>query len=142
MKQARDGDTVTVHYTGKLDDGTVFDSSTERTPLEVTIGENRVIPGFERALIGMSSGDTKTVKIPTDEAYGPRREDRVLDVSREEFPENVELQVGQFFEVQREGGGSVVFTVAKVSESNVTLDANHPLAGQDLTFDLELLEIL
>jgi peptidylprolyl isomerase len=142
MAQARSGDTVRVHYTGRLDDEQVFDSSQGREPLEFTLGEGRVIPGFEEAVLGMEVGDEKTVTIPSDQAYGPRRDEMVAQVGREHFPPDVEPQVGQQLHMKQDGRAFVV-TVTEVSDSDVvTLDANHPLAGQDLTFDLALVDIV
>ncbi len=143
MAQAQLGDRVKVHYTGRLDDGTVFDSSIITDPLEFTIGEREVVPGFEEAVIGMSPGESKNVKIPVDKAYGPRREDMTIVVDRDKFPPDIEPEVGQQLEIrQREDGQTFPVTVTDVSESSVTLDANHQLAGKDLTFDIQLLEIV
>lgn len=143
MAQAQLGDRVKVHYTGRLDDGTVFDSSIITDPLEFTIGEREVVPGFEEAVIGMSPGESKNVKIPVDKAYGPRREDMTIVVDRDKFPPDIEPEVGQQLEIrQREDGQTFPVTVTDVSESSVTLDANHHLAGKDLTFDIQLLEIV
>lgn len=141
MAKARQGDTVKVDYTGKLEDGTVFDSSGNREPLEFTIGEGQVIPGFEEAVVGMAPGEEKTVKIPEDQAYGPRREDMVLEVDRGSFPPDLEPEVGQHLQMAQ-GDRVTVVTVTEVSDSNVKLDANHPLAGEDLTFDIKLDEIV
>ncbi len=141
MPSASEGDTVKVHYTGKLEDGTVFDTSAEREPLEFTLGEGQLIPGFEQAVEGMDVGETKTVNIASDEAYGPRREDLVSQVSKDEFPDEVEPQVNQQFRVNQEDGNSFIVRVSDVQDEEVTLDANHPLAGQDLVFDIELVEI-
>jgi FKBP-type peptidyl-prolyl cis-trans isomerase 2 len=125
-----------------LEDGTVFDTSTKRDPLEFTIGEGRIIPGFEQAVIGMDPGESKTVKVSEDKAYGPRLEERVFEVDQKEFPPNVEPKVGQQLEIRHSSGQRTVVLVTDVAESTVTLDANHPLAGKDLTFDIQLLEIL
>ena len=141
MGQAKPGDTVKVHYTGKLDDGTVFDTSAEREPLEFTVGEGQVIPGFESAVVGMNTGDTKTTKIPSDEAYGPHRTEMVITVERTMFPEDMDPQVDQQVQIRQSNGQAFVATITDVSEQDVTLDANHPLAGQDLTFDIQLVEI-
>lgn len=137
----KSGDTITVHYTGRLENGRVFDSSKGREPLELTVGTQQVIPAFEHALTEMRPGDAKTITVPSDEAYGPRRPDLVVAVDRGAFPEHIEPAVGQRLQVQRRDGGVTEVTVADVSEEQVTLDANHPLAGKDLTFDLELVEI-
>ena len=141
MAQAKTGDTVKVHYTGKLDDGTVFDTSVEREPLQFTIGESQLIRDFEQAVVGMSPGESNTVQIPSDKAYGPHHKEMVLEVDRSEFPENVEPKVDQRLQVQKSDGQVFAVTVTAVSESKVTLDANHPLAGKDLTFDIQLAEI-
>jgi peptidylprolyl isomerase len=143
MAQAQQGDTVKVHYTGRLDDGTVFDSSIISDPLEFTIGESQVILGFEEALIGMNPGESKTVRVPVDRAYGPYREDMIVVVERDKFPPSIQPEIGQQLEIrQRENGQTFPVTVTDVSESSVTLDANHHLAGKDLTFDIQLLEIV
>jgi len=142
MAQAKPGDTVTVHYTGKLADGTIFDSSLNEEPLEFTIGEGQVIPGFEEAVIGMNPGQTKITKIRPDKAYGSYREDMVLVVNRDRLPAEVQPEVGQQMEMHNPDGTGFVLTVKEVGESNVTLDANHPLAGKDLRFDIKLLQIL
>jgi peptidylprolyl isomerase len=140
MEQAKSGDTVRIHYKGTLEDGTVFDSSQGREPLEFTLGTGQVIPGFEQAVQGMTPGDKKAVTIPSEEAYGPRRDEQVMTVNRGDFPPHIEPEVGQQLQLQQ-GDQSMVVRVAEVSDSQVKLDANHPLAGQDLTFELELVEI-
>ncbi|GAB4516908.1 MAG: peptidylprolyl isomerase [Anaerolineae bacterium] len=142
MTQAKTGDTVRVHYTGKLADGTVFDSSREREPLEFTIGAGQVIPGFEDAVIGMSPQETKTATIPAEEAYGPHYPELVMVVGRESFPEGTRPEIGQQYQVALQGGQTLIVRVTEVAENTVTLDANHPLAGEDLTFDIELVEIV
>ncbi len=141
MEQAKRGDTVKVHYTGKLNDGTVFDSSNDREPLEFTVGEGEVIPGFEDAVVGMNQGETKTTKIDADEAYGPHRPEMIVTVERNMFPDDMDPEVGQQVQIRQANGQSFVATITDVTDEDVTLDANHPLAGQDLTFDIELLEI-
>jgi peptidylprolyl isomerase len=140
MAQPQSGDRVKVHYTGRLDDGRVFDTSKDRAPLELTVGESQVIPGFEEALTQMEPGDAKTVIVPAEQAYGPHRPELLLTVDRAEFPEHIEPAVGQKLQVQHDGRVSEV-RVADVSDDQVTLDVNHPLAGKNLTFDLELVEI-
>lgn len=142
MTQAKEGDTVKVHYTGKLEDGTVFDTSTERDPLEFTIGEGEVISGFEQAVVGMAPGEKKTATIPPEEAYGPHRDDMTLTVDRDQFPEDIEPQMGQQLRVQQSDGRAAIVTISEVSESTVTLDANHPLAGRSLMFDIQLVDIV
>ena len=141
MAEAKPGDTVRVHYTGTLDSGEVFDSSEGREPLQFTLGAGQVIPGFDEAVEGMQPGDEKRVTIPSGEAYGPRRGELTLVVDRGQFPPDIDPQVGQ--QLQMSSGEQVfVVTVVDVSDAGVTLDANHPLAGQDLTFDLSLVEIV
>lgn len=139
-EQAQTGDTVRVHYTGRLDDGSVFDSSRDREPLEFTLGEGQVIAGFDSAVTGMSPGQTETVTIPADEAYGEKREDLVFAVPREQLPPEITPEVGMQLQMQQ-GQQVAVVTITRVEPSQVTIDANHPLAGKDLTFDLELVEI-
>jgi len=141
MAQAKNGDTVKVHYTGKLEDGSIFDSSIDRNPLEFTIGESQVIPGFEQAVVGMDLNETETVKIPEDKAYGPHREELVAEVDRSQLPADMKPEVGQQLQGRQSDGQVVVATVIAVSESNVTLDANHPLAGKALTFEIQLVAI-
>ncbi|MDJ0618343.1 MAG: peptidylprolyl isomerase [Calothrix sp. MO_192.B10] len=141
MVQAKAGDSVKVHYTGKLNDGTVFDSSVDREPLEFAIGEGQVIAGFEAAMVGMGIGESKTVTIPSDKAYGPHRQELVMVVEKEQIPTDVSLDVGQLLQVSQSNGEVIPVVVTDVSESQVTLDANHPLAGQELTFDIQLVEI-
>jgi peptidylprolyl isomerase len=142
MVQAKNGDTVKVHYTGKLDDDTIFDTSAEREPLQFKIGEGQLIQDFELAVVGMSPGESKTVQIPSENAYGPHHEEMIMVVDRNEFPENLEPKVDQRLQVQKSDGQVFAVTVTAVSESKVTLDANHPLAGKDLTFDIQLTEIV
>ncbi len=140
MAQAQTGTTVRVHYTGKLDDGTVFDSSRDREPLEFTVGSGQVIPGFDNAVEGMAAGAAKTVTIPAEQAYGARRDELMLRVDRSQFPEDANPEVGQQFQMSQ-GGQNFVVNVADVDGDQVTLDANHPLAGRDLTFELEVVEV-
>lgn len=141
MTEAKNGDTVKIHYTGKLEDGNVFDSSLEREPLQFKIGDGQVIEGFEQAVIGMSPSETKTTTISSDKAYGEHREDMVLEVDKGQFPENIEPEVGQQLELRQENGQTVVVSITDINDPNVTLDANHPLAGKDLTFEIQLMEI-
>ena len=142
MAQAKEGDTVKVHYTGKLEDGTVFDTSDEEAPIEITIGRGQIIPGFEKAVIGMEPGEKKTATISPEEAYGPRREDMTLTVERGQFPEEINPEPGQQLQVQQPDGRAAVVVVSDVSESTVTLDANHPLAGQPLIFEIQLVDVI
>ena len=141
MAQAKHGDTVKVHYTGKFDDGTVFDSSTGRDPLEFTIDQGQVIPGFEEAVVGMNLGESKIVTIPSDQAYGPRREEMVVQVEKNQLPEDVKPEVGDRLQLVQADGQAFIVEVTDIDDSNVTLDANHPLAGKDLVFEVELVEV-
>ena len=142
MGKAKSGDTVKVHYTGKLVDGTVFDTSAKSDPLEFTIGDRNVIPGFEEAVVGMKTGDTKTVQIPAAEAYGPRHDQLVFQVDRQALPTDLDPEVGQMLQMERADGQVISLSVTDISEAQVTLDANHPLAGEELSFDVELVEII
>jgi peptidylprolyl isomerase len=142
MAQAKTGDTVKVHYTGSFDDGGVFDTSAEREPLQFTIGGGQVIAGFDRAVIDMQPGDKKTVNIPAEEAYGARSEELVAEIGRDRLPEGIELEIGQQLQLGLADGEQAVVMIVDVSETTVTLDANHPMAGMDLNFELELVEIV
>ncbi len=142
MSQAQANDTVRVHYTGSLEDGTVFDSSLDGEPLEFTLGQRMVIPGFEEAVLGMNEGDTRTVSIPPEEAYGYPREDLVVDVERSQLPPHIELRLGMILQVHSDEGKIGHVTVMGFTEDTVTLDANHILAGQELTFEIKLVEIV
>jgi FKBP-type peptidyl-prolyl cis-trans isomerase 2 len=141
MDQAKDGCTVKVHYTGKLEDGTVFDSSREREPFKLTLGNAQVISGFEQGIMGMEVGQTKTVKLPPDQAYGAYRDDLKVDVHKADFPQNITPEMGQRLQMKQSDGSTVNLVVTKMDGDNVTLDANHPLAGKTLIFEIELLEI-
>lgn len=141
MYYAAKGDTVKVHYTGKLSDGTVFDTSEGKTPLSFIIGKKEVIPGFEEAVIGMVSGEKKIVSITPDQAYGQSQQNLVETVERGHLPPDLELRVGAQLEVTRQDGSIFRVMVAGLKEDAVTLDANHPLAGKELIFDIAMLEI-
>lgn len=141
MAGASQGDTVKVHYTGRLEDGTLFDSSEEREPLEVVIGENQVIVGFEQALVGMEVGVAKTVTVPCDEAYGPHRPEMLHEVPREELPEDVSPTLGQQVVMRAPDGTEVFAVISEVSSAKIVLDMNHPLAGKTLIFDIRMMEI-
>lgn len=141
MTQAKMGDTVKVHYTGTLEDGTQFDSSAGREPLSFTLGQGQVIPGFEEAIVGMSVGDNKTVTIPADEAYGPYQEEAVKELPRSAIPDHIELAEGLQLQASGPDGQVVLLTVIELNDDTVLLDANHPLAGEDLTFQLELVTV-
>jgi peptidylprolyl isomerase len=138
---AKDGDNVKVHYTGTLEDGSTFDSSKGNEPLEFTVGEGKLIQGFEDAVRGMQVGQTKTVTIPAEDAYGPHRDDLFLAVERSQMPEGLNPEVGQQLQMRQANDVTMVVTVADVSDTTVTIDANHPLAGKDLTFEIELVAI-
>lgn len=140
MRRAQTGDTVSVHYTGTLADGSVFDSSRGRDPLEFTVGAGRVIPGFDSAVAGMAVGEEKTVVIPADQAYGAHRPELMVEVDRAQFPAGLKPEIGQQLQLSR-GGQLFVVTVRDVSDGSVLLDGNHPLAGEDLTFALELVGV-
>ena len=141
MTEVMEGTTVRVHYTGKLDDGTVFDSSAGGDPLEFTIGQGQMIPGFERGVVGMELGETRTLVIAADQAYGVHRPDGVFEIDRSEIPTTIPLEVGMQLQANGPGGRPVSMTVAALSDDKVTMDANHPLAGKDLTFEIEVVEI-
>lgn len=141
MAEAKTGDTVRVHYTGTLEDGSEFDSSRKRDePLEFTLGQGQMIPGFEKAVSGMEVGQSKQVSIPSDEAYGEKKKEMIMEVPKENFPPDITPEVGQQLAVNTQGK-QVPVTVTEVSGDTVILDANHPLAGKDLKFDIELVEI-
>lgn len=142
MAQANNGDTVRINYTGKLTDGTVFDSSEGRDPLEFAIGGNTIIPTLEAACVGMGVGDKATVEVTAENAYGPHQPDAIQTVERSMIPDEVDLAVGAQLQATAPDGQTLVLTVAAVEGDQVTLDGNHPLAGQDLSFDIELVEIV
>lgn len=142
MSTAKNGDKVQVHYTGTLDDGTKFDSSEGREPLEFDLGASQVIKGFDDAVNGMNVGDTVNVKIPMEEAYGPRMEELMIAFPKERFPDGMDLIPGNQIYLQDEQGNPVPVTIIEVKENEVILDANHQLAGQDLNFKITLVDIL
>lgn len=141
MSQAKSGDRVKVHYMGKLDDGTVFDTSEGRDPLEFTVGENMLIPGFEEAVIGMTPGDSKDAHIAADEAYGAYHDNLVVQISLDKFPEDIKPEIGLILQIRGNDGEPVLMSVISIDDNFVTLDANHPLAGKDLNFTIRLVEI-
>ena len=142
MNQAAAGDTVRIHYTGTLTDGTQFDSSSGRDPLEFELGSGQVIPGFDNAVDGMNVGDSKTVAIPPEEAYGVRHEQLVQEVPKSALPEELSPEVGMQLQSQSPDGQVMLLLVTEVSDDTLTVDGNHPLAGQTLNFDIELVEIV
>ena len=141
MSQVKENDTVKVHYTGKLSNGQVFDSSLEREPLEVTLGQGMLIPGFEKGIMTMELNEKKTINIPVAEAYGDVQQELLYEVKKEQLPQDMAPEVGMGLASKGEDGREVQFRIAEVKEDHIIVDANHPLAGHDLTFDLELIEI-
>jgi peptidylprolyl isomerase len=141
MKQVGDGNTIRIHYTGRLDDGTIFDSSKEREPLEFTMGSGDIIKGFEDAVRGMTVGELKTIRITSGEAYGPYRDDLVMSINKSQLPPDIEVMQGAMLSLRHPDGRMIDAMIAEVTADSVTLDANHPLAGEDLTFELELVAI-
>ncbi len=142
MAEATNGDTVRIHYTGYLDNEEQFDSSAGRDPLEFTLGSNQVIPGFEQAVLGMNEGEKKTVTIDPENAYGQYRDELLMEVERSQIPKDVDPEVGMNLQAQHQDGSTVNLKVTQVSDDSVTLDANHPLAGENLTFEIELVEVV
>ncbi len=141
MTQVKVGDTVRIHYTGTLNDGSTFDSSEGRDPLQFEVGSGQIIPGLDKELPGMAVGDKKTVNIPAAEAYGEKNPQMQQAIPREQIPANIPLELGMRLKMQTPEGQVIPVTVAAVDEQRVTLDANHPLAGKDLTFDFEVVSI-
>ncbi len=141
MSQVKENDTVKVHYTGKLSNGQVFDSSLEREPLEITLGQGMLIPGFEKGMINMKVNEKKTINIPVAEAYGDIQKELFHEVKKDQLPLDMTPEVGMGLVSQKPDGTEVQFRVAEVHEEHIIIDANHPLAGQDLIFELELIEI-
>lgn len=142
MVQVKDGDAVMVHYTGKLGDGTVFDTTANRDPIQFRIGEGKLIQRCEQAMIGVEPGESKIINVPADEAYGPHHDELVLTVGLEVFSEDAQPEVGRQFSIRQPDSQTIVAMVTDVTESSATLDANHPLAGKDLIFDIQLLEVV
>lgn len=138
MGQAKQGDKVQVHYKGTLSDGDEFDNSFGGEPLEFTLGAGEVIPGFDAGVDGMGIGETKTVQIPADKAYGPLMEELFLSVTKDQLPPELELELGQTLVLNQEDGNVIHAVIAEITDAEVLLDANHPLAGQDLTFEIKL----
>ena len=141
MSHAKSGDTVKIHYTGTLDDGTQFDSSQGRDPLEFEVGSGQVIPGFDKAVEGMAVGDSKSVRIEADEAYGPRHEQLVQEVDRSVLPDDLNPETGMALQSNSPDGQVTQFMIIAVTDETITVDANHPLSGQALSFDIELVDI-
>lgn len=142
MAQAKSGDTVQVHYTGILTDGTVFDSSAGRTPLEFTVGSGQVIKGFDDGVAGMNPGEKKTINIPVEDAYGPANEDMIFTLNRTDIPDDIPLEKGATLNMHEDGNPRPIPVIVRdLTDTSVTLDANHPLAGKDLTFEIELVGV-
>lgn len=143
MAQAKGGDTVRVHYVGTLDDGTQFDSSRDRkSPFEFQIGAGMVIEGFDKGVTGMNIGETKTIKMSVGEAYGPRNKDLITGIPKAHLPPDIKPELGAMLQVPVQGGQIIEVRIVDITDNEIVVDANHPLAGESLTFELELLEIL
>jgi len=142
MSRVKEGDTVKVHYTGRLEDGTQFDTSEGREPLEITVGEGNIIPGFEKSVVGMEPGENKTVTIPPEDAYGDHKPEMIQTVGRDQIPPEIDLRPGVQLRASNQSGQTFLLTVVDVSDSTVTVDANHPLAGKDLTFEIEVVDVV
>ncbi len=142
MAEAKKGDTVKVHYTVKLADGMIIGSTTDYEPLQFTIGEGRILPGFEQAVIGMNPGESKTIEVPASQAFGPHLDEMVITIDRNRLPGDFEPKVGEQVQFRQMDGQIATVRVTEVSESSITIDANHPLAGKDLTFDIQFLEVV
>lgn len=142
MAQAKVGDKVRIHYEGSLEDGTVFDSTLEKEPFEFTLGQERIIPGFENAITGMNEGETKTVLISPEDAYGQYREELVAIIEKSQIPPNIDPRIGMMLQARSQEGAITNLTITEITENTVTLDGNHPLAGKSLNFEIELLEIV
>ncbi|MBC8033704.1 MAG: peptidylprolyl isomerase [Chitinophagaceae bacterium] len=141
MQQVKSGDTVKVHYHGRLTDGTTFDSSEGREPLEFEVGSGMVIAGFDNGVTGMAVGDKKTLQIPAEEAYGDKNPEMIVEFPKSQFPEDMEPEVGMSLNMTNGGGQVIPVVIVDVKDESVILDANHPLAGEALTFDIEVVEI-
>ena len=141
MSKAKNGDKIRIHYTGKLEDGNVFDNSIERQPLEFIVGDGEVMTGIDKGVIGMEPGDTKTIEIPPEEAFGPKRKELVIEVPKSELPNQITPTLGQRLKMHDPDGDHIELIITDINEETITLDANHPLAGHTLFFDLELVEI-
>lgn len=142
MTQVNTGDTVRIHYSGKLKDGTLFDTSEGRDPVELKVGDNQFIPVIETSVVGMSVGDQATVEIAAEDAFGPHRPEAVQTLERTQIPEGVDLAVGAQVQATTPEGQQLVLKIVELDDTSVTLDGNHPLAGEDLVFEIELVEIV
>lgn len=142
MALAKNGDTVSVHYTGTLQDGSVFDSSVDKEPLKFILGEEKLIPGFEQAVIGMNPGDSRDIKLMSDQAYGPYYQEMIAVLDRKQLPKDLSLELGQQVQLNQQNGQQIIAKIIALTDDNVTIDANHPLAGKDLNFNIQLVEIM
>lgn len=142
MQTAKKGDKVKVHYHGKLTDGTTFDSSEGRAPLEFEVGSGQVIPGFDEGVTGLQIGEKKTVNIPADQAYGPVSEEQIVEFPKSQFPEDMKPEIGMPLQMSNDQGQNFQVVIKEIKDDTVVLDANHPLAGKDLVFDIELVDIV
>jgi peptidylprolyl isomerase len=142
MTQAKTGDTVKVHFEGSLEDGSIFGSTINDEPFEFTIGQKHMLPGFENAVIGMQKGDTKTITLPPEEAYGLHKKELVHVMNRSGFPKEINLEIGKTLRVRTQDGKYIVVTIKDITEDSIVLDENEPLAGETLTFNIELIDIL
>ena len=142
MPKAQEGDTVKVHYTGKLSSGEVFDTSRDREPWQFTLGQKQVMPGFENGIQDIEVGEVKEVSIPSEKAYGPRKDEMIFEIGKENIPEDIDPQVGQTLTMSNPNGQQFNVVVHKVADDSIFLDANHPLAGKDLVFEVELMDIV
>jgi len=142
MTKAKTGDRVKVHFEGYLVDGTVFGSTTDEKPFEFTIGDKNMLPGFENAVVGMQKGDTKTITLPPEEAYGPHKKELVHVMDKSSFPQEINLEIGKRLQVRTQDGRSAIVTIKDFTEDNIVIDENDPLAGKTLTFKVELVEII
>jgi peptidylprolyl isomerase len=142
MALAKEGDMVKVHYTVKLGDGTIIGSTTNHEPLQFTIGEGQILPGFEQAVVGMNPGESKTIEVPADQSFGPHLDEMVVVIDRARLPGDFNPKIGEQVQFRQEDGQIATVLVTDVSGSSITIDANHPLSGKDLTFDIQFLEVV
>ena len=141
MSQAKEGDTVKIHYTGKLENGEVFDSSKDREPLQFKIGGGQVIPGFEKGIAGMEVGESKDITIPPEDAYGAKNEQLLFEIERNKLPDHITPDVGMPLQMTQENGQPINVVITALTDETITIDANHPLADKTLRFNVELVEI-